>query len=164
VIVESTRIFRLYRGQRSTLNPNVLFILTAHSRRLDHANSSPSSRRPQWATVIMVGSTATTGSAATAATVSPRVATASVSPGAGAAATEDAAAIGSVASDAAVGDAEAGAGHAAANGDADDADADGASGAADADGAAAHGFGFAPGGGFGVTSGRHDDREAKTPW
>jgi len=53
------------------------------------------------------------------------------------------------------GDAEAGAG---------DADVDDPSGDADADGAPAHGFRFAPGGGFGVTSGRHDDREAKTPW
>ena len=56
----------------------------------------------------MVGSTVTTGSAATAATVSPRVATASV--GAGAAAADAATAIDSVAGDAATGDAEAGAG------------------------------------------------------
>ena len=38
--VEITSILRLHLGQRSTLNPNVLFIITAHARRLDHANSS----------------------------------------------------------------------------------------------------------------------------
>jgi hypothetical protein len=35
---------------------------------------------------------------------------------------------------------------------------------ADAAGVTAHGFGLAAGGGFGVTSGRHDERDAKTPW
>jgi hypothetical protein len=39
-------------------------------------------------------------------------------------------------------------------------------GTRDAGGAVAHGFGlgWAAGDGFGVTSGRHDEREAKTPW
>lgn len=56
-MVAITRIFRLHRGQRSTSNPKVRFISTGHSRRLDQANSAPSSNRPQWATEIMVGST-----------------------------------------------------------------------------------------------------------
>jgi hypothetical protein len=98
-MVEITRTGRLHRGQRSPLNPNVLFLLTTHSRRLDHAKSAPSTRRPQGATEIIVGSTATTGPAGTATTASPRVATAS----AGSAVAEDAAA-----SDVAAGDADAG--------------------------------------------------------
>jgi hypothetical protein len=91
-MVEITRILRLHLGHASTSNPYVLFIIitaqTAQSRRLDHANSAPSSKRPQCATVIMVGSMTTLGSAGTAATVRPRSATAS----AGSAAAEDAAA------------------------------------------------------------------------
>ena len=69
-MVAITRILRPHLGQRSTSNPKVRFIITAHSRRLDQANSSPSSRRPQCATVIIVGATTTTGSAGTAARVS----------------------------------------------------------------------------------------------
>jgi hypothetical protein len=142
VRVASTRSFPEQRGQSRTSNPKVRFLITAHSRRLDHANSPPSSRRPQGATEIMIGPTATTGSAGTVAMVSPR--TASVGAGAG---------------DAAVGDADADAGAGAAA-------ADVAAGAApDTGGVAAHGFGVAASrGGFGVTSGRHDDRDAKTPW
>jgi hypothetical protein len=104
----------------------------------------------------MVGSTVTTGSAATAATVSPRTATGTVGAGPGDAATDAATAIDAVPEDAAVGDEEAGV--------ESDADVDGASGDADADGPPAHGFRFTPGGGFGVTSGRHEDREANTLW
>jgi hypothetical protein len=156
VIVEITRIFRVHLGQSRTLTPKDRFILTAESRRLDQAKSWPSSRRPQGATEIIVGSTSTTGSAATPATVSA----ASVSAGAGEAASlgagagaSGAAAGDGTASDAVAGDpavGDAGAGDCAAG--------------ADGDGAAAHGFGFAPGGGFGVTGERHDDRDANTPW
>ena len=165
MIVAFTRIFRLHRGHVRTTKPNVRFILTGHARRQDHANSAPSSRRPQWETEIMVGSTSTTGSSATQATVTSGVATASVSAGASAAAAEEDAA----ASDAGAGDtAAAGAGAAAAE-DAATSDADAGDSAvgvdADADGVAAHGFGWAVGaGGFGVTRGRHDDRGANTPW
>ncbi|WP_437928812.1 hypothetical protein WMF37_05915 [Sorangium sp. So ce291] len=45
-----------------TSSPHVRFINTAQSMCLDFANSSPSSRRPQWAMAILVGSTSTTGS------------------------------------------------------------------------------------------------------
>src|SRR5262249_32278536 len=135
------------------------FIITAHSMHLDQANRVPSSRRPQWATEIRVGSTVTTGSVATAPAVSPKGATAS----AGAATAEAAFGGGASAGVAATGDA-------APDVDADDADAGGAAGNAAPDvgvcggAAAAHGFGLAPGGGFGVTRGRHDERGAKTPW
>jgi hypothetical protein len=95
--------------------------------------------------VIIVGATTTTGSAGTAARVSEA---ASLGADAGAAAAGDARASDSVAGDPAVGDA--GAGDCAAG--------------VDAAGAAAHGFCFAPGGGFGVTRGRHDERDASTPW
>ena len=53
VMVAIACIFRLQRGQRSTSNPKVLFSITAHSRRLDHANNAPSSTRPQCATEII---------------------------------------------------------------------------------------------------------------
>jgi hypothetical protein len=55
-MVASTSIFVAQRGQRSTSNPKVRFIRTAQSRYLALANSSPSLSRPQWATVIVVGS------------------------------------------------------------------------------------------------------------
>jgi hypothetical protein len=99
VIVESTRSLRLHRGHLRTSKRHVRFIITAQSRRLDQANSSPSLSRPQYATVLIVGSTTSTGSAATAATASLANTGASVGEGAGAATAEDAAAIGVGAAD-----------------------------------------------------------------
>ncbi len=58
VIVAITRIFPLHLGHTKTSKPKVRFIINAQSRRLDQANNSPFSRRPQCATVIRVGSTA----------------------------------------------------------------------------------------------------------
>jgi hypothetical protein len=104
-MVARRRIFVVHLGQRRESNPKVRFIITAHSRRLDQANSSPSSRRPQCATVIIIGATTTTGSAGTAARVSEA---ASLGADAGAAAAGDARASDSVAGDPAVGDAGAG--------------------------------------------------------
>src|SRR5262249_4500985 len=62
--VASTRIRREHFGHRSTSNPQVRFINKAQSTYLARAKSAPSSSCPQRATLIMVGSTKTTGSRA----------------------------------------------------------------------------------------------------
>jgi hypothetical protein len=118
---------------------------------LDEASSSPSSKRPQCSTEVVVGSTYTTGPA--------HAGDAACSGGIDSVTIADGAAAGS----ATVADGGAGAGGAGAG--------SAPAGGADADGAGAGGvaaspcFGFAVGcGGSGVTGGRHDEREANTPW
>ena len=140
VMVASTRILRAHLGQARTSKPHVRFIKTAHSMYLDAAKSSPSMRRPQCATEIVVGEALTTGSSTCA------------SDGGGA---NGGAAI--------AGAGDAGAGDAGA-GDAGAGDAGAGDAGAGADGTSAQGFGFAAwAGGFVVTSARHDERGAKTP-
>ena len=155
VMVASTRSFREHRGHVRTSNPKDLFISVAQSTYLARAKSSPLSRRPQWATVIMVGSTSTTGSAdACASDAGPG---ASPFGGVSVYAGEQGATAAGGAGDAGAGDA----------GDAGDAGAGDAGPGAfvDADAGAVHAFdkGARPGG-FGVTSARHDERGANTPW
>src|SRR6185369_14864393 len=55
-MVAITRILAMHLGQRSVSTPYVLCSSTAHSTRDADAYSSPSSRRRQCSTVIIVGS------------------------------------------------------------------------------------------------------------
>src|SRR5262249_13377990 len=67
VMVASTVIRPPQVGQRKASNPHVRLSITAHSTYLAQANSSPSFRRPECATEIVVGSTIAAGSAGTSA-------------------------------------------------------------------------------------------------
>jgi hypothetical protein len=145
VIVESTRILRVHLGHRRTSNPKDLLIRVAQSTYLARARSAPSSRRAQWATVIIVASTSTTGSACASVRAGASSCVRVGDAGAGDAGAGDAGA-----DDAGAGDAGAGAGAGA-----------GVEAGADV----AHAFGDgARAGGLGVTSARHDERGANTPW
>jgi len=163
--VAITCILLEHLGQRSTSNPHVRFIIRAQSTYLARAKSAPSSSCPQREMVILVGSTKTTGVAEPGAAL-----------GGGGGATVARAAAAElgfiVAGNAGAGTAKGGAGTGTRTGGVPNsgdgvAGAAGAAAAVGADpfGVAAQGFGLAAsGGGFGVTRGRHDEREANTPW